>query len=220
MFIIISNRDVILDIDEAISEKEYGLSVGNPERLIYSKSLGVIKSISDIPSYVVPREYSWNESQEFFPTPKLPKSEDENSIDSLKKQLGILPPHEAPQTIVEYKENKIYEITKFCEEEILSGFYSDARGEEEWYTNSRDDQNNIIGQATLATLNLSFVPQWKSAVENICSDFTMEQIVKLSTDGAIFKTERIKKFDLLKEQVIYATTIEEVSTITWVKRVW
>ncbi|WP_018307554.1 hypothetical protein [Desulfitobacterium hafniense] len=141
-------------------------------------------------------------------------------LDLLKKQLNLISPYQKPLSLEEYKANKVYEISKECEDEILSGFYSDARGEMEWYTNSRDDQNNLIGQATLATLNPSFIPQWKSATEYICTNFTMEQIIKLSTDGAVFKTERIKAFDMLKAQILSATTVEEVEGIVWTKKVW
>ncbi|AFM02390.1 hypothetical protein Desde_4129 [Desulfitobacterium dehalogenans ATCC 51507] len=141
-------------------------------------------------------------------------------LELLKKQLNLISPYQNPLSLEEHKANKAYEISKECEDEILSGFYSDARGEIEWYTNSRDDQNNLIGQATLATLNPSFIPQWKSATEYICTDFTMEQIIKLSTDGAVFKTERIKAFDMLKAQILSATTVEEVEVIEWTKKVW
>ncbi len=138
----------------------------------------------------------------------------------LKQKLRILPPISNPSTLQDYQTNKIYELSKACETEILAGFYSTARGIREWFTNSRDDQNNIVGQATLATLNPAIIPQWKSANESICTDFSMAQIIQLATDGALFKTERIKTFEMLKVAVMSANTVEEVEAIAWADKVW
>ncbi|HHY27424.1 MAG TPA: hypothetical protein GX523_11915 [Desulfitobacterium dehalogenans] len=162
--------------------------------------------------------YEYHENLPYNPSdsPNIPSAD----IELLKRQLNLVSPYSEPRSLEEHEANKLFEISRECEDEILSGFYSNARGTMEWYTNSRDDQNNLIGQATLATLNPSFVPQWKSATESICTDFTMEQIIKLSTDGAVFKTERIKAFDTLKAQVLFATTVEEVEKIVWTKKVW
>lgn len=150
--------------------------------------------------------------------PELKPSDPE--VTELKQQLGLVAPYFNPSTLDEIKVNKIYELSKACEEEILAGFYSNARGTKEWYTNSRDDQSNVIAQASLATLNPSIVPQWKSAAERICTDFTLAQIVQLATDGATFKTERIKALETLKVQVSPLTTEAEVRAITWAQKVW
>jgi len=144
----------------------------------------------------------------------------EQELVKIKQQLGEIPPITSPSTLQDYQTNKMYELSKACEEEILAGFYSTARGISEWFTNSRDDQNNIIGQAALTSLNPVITPQWKSAAESICTDFTLAQITQLATDGAIFKTERIKTFETLKVAVMACTAIAEVEEITWVQKVW
>lgn len=149
----------------------------------------------------------------------IPKSQ-EQIIAELQNANGLIPPVTVPTTLEDYKQNKIYELSKACEEEILAGFYSECRGSREWYTNSRDDQSNIIGQATLATLNPAIIPQWKSANEPICTDFTLAQITQLATDGAAFKTERIKTFETLKVAVLVAGSIEAVEAIAWTQKVW
>jgi len=118
------------------------------------------------------------------------------------------------------QQNKIYELNVACEQEILAGFYSSCRGTQEFFTNSRDDQNRVISQATLATLNPSYAPEWKSASETICTPFTMEQIVQLATEGATFMTERIKMFETLRNQVVACETIECVGEIVWENYVW
>lgn len=145
---------------------------------------------------------------------------EDDAIIVLKREQGLLSPYANPSTLDEIRANKIYELSKACESEILAGFYSDCRGTREWFTNSRDDQSNIIAQASLTTLNPAIVPQWKSADESICTDFTLAQITQLATDGAIFKTDRIKTFETLKIQVMACTTIEEVQAISWAPKVW
>jgi len=124
-----------------------------------------------------------------------------------------------PPSLSEIQQQKILELATKCEQEILEGFYSTARGIREWFTNSRDDQANVMAQASLATLNPTIIPQWKSASENICTDFTLEQIVQLATDGALFKTERMKTFEALKQQVMLCT-VECVGGISWANYTW
>lgn len=133
----------------------------------------------------------------------------------IKQTFNLIPPINNPITLQDYQQNKIYELKVSCEEEILAGFYSNCRGIAEWFTNSRDDQNRVISQASIATLNPSYIPEWKSANETICTPFTMEQIIQLATDGANFMTERIKTFETLRNQVMDALTIEGVSEILW-----
>ena len=118
------------------------------------------------------------------------------------------------------KETKVLELYSACEQEILRGFNSSCRGTVEWFTNSRDDQNRVISQASIVTINPKYVPEWKSASEHICTPFTMAQIIQLATDGALFMTERIKVFEALKNQVKSALTAKEVNSILWINKVW
>jgi len=123
-------------------------------------------------------------------------------------------------SLSDIQQQKILELSVKCEQEILEGFYSTARGINEWFTNSRDDQANVIAQASLCTLNPTIIPQWKSASESICTDFTSGQIIQLATDGALFKTERMKTFEVLKQQVVLCKAVECVGEISWVNYIW
>jgi len=153
-------------------------------------------------------------------TLRLEQVQTKSELITIKQTFNLIPPIENTITLEDYQKNKIYELSLECEQEILAGFYSSCRGTQEWFTNTRDDQNRVISQATLATLNPSFIPEWKSASETICTPFTMEQIVQLATEGATFMTERIKVFEILRNQVVACKTIECVGEIVWENYVW
>jgi hypothetical protein len=203
-----------------MEEVENGILVGG-DRIIYPYSIAVMKQVVSIPEGVTAMKYYYTDENGFVKIPDpVPEQSESPEVTEMKVQLGIIPPYGSPTTLSEEKANKTYELSKACESEILSGFYSTARGASEWYTNSRDDQTNLMGQITLATLVPTFMPQWKSSTESICSDFTLEQITKVATDGGLFKTERIKVYDTLKAQVLSATTVEEVNAVVWQNKVW
>jgi len=222
MKILLSPYKIITEFNQNISQTPKGILVGieGQGATLYPPSLGFsFAEVGTIPEGVEPLKYCYDEVQGFYENLEyVPKPEEE--LMALKKQLSLIPPVSSPISLNDYQANKIYELSKACETEILAGFYSTCRGTKEWFTNSRDDQNNIIGQATLATLNPSIIPQWKSADESICTDFTMAQITQLATDGALFKTERIKTFETLKVQVLQTSIIEEVQAIIWTNKVW
>ena len=153
-------------------------------------------------------------------TLRLEQVQTKSELITIKQTFNLIPPIENTITLEDYQQNKIYELNVACEQEILAGFYSSCRGTQEFFTNSRDDQNRVISQATLATLNPSYAPEWKSASETICTPFTMEQIVQLATEGATFMTERIKMFETLRNQVVACETIECVGEIVWENYVW
>jgi hypothetical protein len=147
---------------------------------------------------------------------------------SLKQQLGLLPPLMEPITLDDYKANKKYELSKACEAEILAGFYSAARGTREWFTNSERDQAYIKNQYDLARdFPGVYIPQWKSAAETVCTDFTFEQIRQLVLDGAAFLVERRHTYDVSSDQIDAITdsagmqaAIEAVQAISWTNKVW
>lgn len=149
---------------------------------------------------------------------KVTTLEEENV--QLKQQLGLLPPVSNPTTLQDHQTNKIYELYKACEAEILAGFYSSARGTNEWYTNSRDDQSYVLGQSFLASANPAYRCYWKTASEVICTPFTAAQIIQLANDGAAFMLDRRLAWDNKKLAALQATAIEEVEEVTWVNKVW
>ncbi|WP_207668617.1 hypothetical protein [Dehalobacter sp. 12DCB1] len=212
---ILVENEVVLAVMDTYEQKENGKLING---CIFPMG-SVINVIT--PADVVPQKYCYDSTNGFYLNPNYVEYiSPEQELIKIKKKLGEIPPITSPSTLLDYQTNKIFELSKACEEEILTGFYSTARGTSEWYTNSRDDQSNIIAQATLATLNPAIIPQWKSANESICTDFTLAQMTQLATDGAIFKTERIKTFETLKVAVLACTTIEEVEAISWSKKVW
>lgn len=140
-----------------------------------------------------------------------------SELTELKKQLNILPPISNPITLEDYKINKIYELSVNCNQHILNGFYSDCRGEIEFYSFSELDQTNIMGYISMLNSDPTIPIIWKSAMETLCTPFTKEQMIQLAKDGLIHKQENIYKFELLRNQVIDLTTdtIEKVEEIIW-----
>lgn len=122
---------------------------------------------------------------------------------------------------------KIQELSDACQQDIISGFTSDALGTVNFYDSGEVDQLNLIG-ATTATAPTPDYPTGASvyyAVRPIVNDIQqpktyMEhsygQLRKVLYDGSVFKLIRLQKFndkrDYINNNVL---TPAEIDSITW-----
>jgi hypothetical protein len=114
------------------------------------------------------------------------------------------------------KDNKLNELNKVCNQSISKGFYSSVLGEEHFYRfNLEEDQINFNQQATMLLLNASVTSvYWKTEDAGILLH-SREQFLQLLDDASNHKQNNIDYYWQLKNQVLNATTIEEVNSIVW-----
>lgn len=112
-----------------------------------------------------------------------------------------------------YKTNKIMALSQACETEIVSGFMSNALGAPHTYQSDRDDQLNLIGMVASGTDDyfkcFDFATSWGYKLH------TASQLLQVLNDGKNTKLIKLQKFNTLKEQVLSATTKEEIDLIVW-----
>lgn len=110
------------------------------------------------------------------------------------------------------KDKKVEELSASCEIEIISGFISNALGTGHLYQSDRDDQLNLLGvQGSDGA--------FKCSVDNgVTWEYVLHTSAQLSTvlsDGRIFKSDLLIKFNTLKTQVVAVTTQIELDLIIW-----
>lgn len=119
------------------------------------------------------------------------------------------------------KLHKIAELSSTCEEKIITTFKSSCLGTEKAFDCTRDDQNNIAGLVSKATLILANPNiqdkdlSWKATGEPICYQWTPAQVLQLGVDLYNHKTSIIKRFEHLRIYVNEAKTVAEALAITW-----
>ena len=120
-----------------------------------------------------------------------------------------------------YKDRKIAELEAKMEEEVLAGFYSSAKkdengnGIEKFYPFTQSDQDLMTGQLTLIAAGSSLPIYWKTLNEPLGYTFTKEEFLKLCEDGAISRQTKMIKFQKLRYLVHQAKTEAEIDAINW-----
>jgi hypothetical protein len=113
-----------------------------------------------------------------------------------------------------YKEQKIAELNRRCNESILAGFTSNALGIDSFYSFDYDAQLNFSGMLNAITAEL--VPEpvvWKAS--NVPQNHTFTQFKTVFLHGLAHKNNMISKYWTLKNQVDLAGSNEEVALISW-----
>jgi hypothetical protein len=111
-----------------------------------------------------------------------------------------------------HKQLKIDILSEKCEEAIITGFKS-SNGH--WYRTNRDDQINMIGQKDLlmADETVTIVP-WKTEDTGYINH-TREEWLQVYIEAFKHKKTQLLKYNTLKQQVLNATTHNEIVAIKW-----
>lgn len=110
---------------------------------------------------------------------------------------------------------KIGDLNSKCNQTILSGFASSALSVSHNYDFDYEAQMNFSGM--MNAVNASIAPAsitWKTTDAGNLAH-TQAQFKQLYADGMNFKNTQITKYWNLKAQVLAATTVSQVNTITW-----
>ncbi len=107
---------------------------------------------------------------------------------------------------------KINQINQFCETAIVSGFKSSALGIEHTYKSDRDDQINLMG---LVTTGLDDVCKCSDGEIWEWKPHTSTQLKEVFDNGIAYKKQMLIKANTYKNQVLSATTVEEINKIVW-----
>lgn len=115
------------------------------------------------------------------------------------------------QTLSFHKQVKIDELNKKCEEAIAAGFWSQATGH--FYKFDLYDQINFLEAKASLTPEDQYIT-WKTEDAGQVVH-TVEQFFQVCEEAKQHKWNCITKFWTLKEQVLNATTHEEIDAIQW-----
>jgi hypothetical protein len=134
-------------------------------------------------------------------------------VEAYRAELASMQPQ---PTLEDIKAGKLAALSYACQEEVFSGFSSDALGSPHTYSSQIEDQMNLIGVQIQAIAGQS--------VNYVCVDsagvkegrlHTPAQIQQVFAAGAGIKQNLISKFHQLREQVEAATIADVVHQISW-----
>lgn len=143
------------------------------------------------------------------------RSLDPNSYSSIVwlNQI-IIPQSQLDQDISNYyKTKRIEELSLETRANIEKGFISNALGYDRWYDGFVEDQLNIAG-ATVAAEKMGyflFPCRDPITMEKDYISHTHEQMLQVSSDGALFKLSLLKRFNDVKTYILNnSLTFEEL----------
>jgi hypothetical protein len=119
------------------------------------------------------------------------------------------------------KENKIKELDAACAANIYSGFYSDAKLDEnnepvmKLYPFDEQDQDNMTGLIALVSVKSDTPIYWKAKGELQSYQWTANELKQLCYDSYMVKLYKMQAFHILRQQVLECTTKEDVEAIVW-----
>ena len=116
----------------------------------------------------------------------------------------------------EIRNEKIEEINKACEIEIISGFTSTALGDEYLYQSDRDDQLNLMGLVANQKDNYLKCGIYENKKFNWDYKIhTIDQLKNVLADGAEYKLKILTKANILKNNINNSIPLEEIDRIIW-----
>ena len=131
------------------------------------------------------------------------------------KLLNLTPPVEVPITLLDYQQNKIYELNVACNNAILAGFTSTATGVPHQYKFDMEYQANLNQELTMLLADISVISvNWPTKDGGVIAH-TRLQFIQLCKDSKTFKETNIYRYFGLKAQVMSSTTITQVNTFIW-----
>lgn len=127
-----------------------------------------------------------------------------------------------PQTLEEYKEAKIKELSQSCQTTIIGGFSSTAyQSIDKIYDSTLEDQANITGNALSAVSKVANVPGCENdkfyyhARGEEFVEWQATECLQLARDFKLFKEQQLIKNKQLQAYINTLTTVEEVQSVTW-----
>lgn len=134
---------------------------------------------------------------------------------TVQQYLNLLPPVENPITLDDYKQNKIYEVNRDCNNFILSGFNSSCLGENHSYKFDMEYQSNFaltIGAVSVSP-DILEIP-WPTIDQGILVH-SQPQFIQLYLDGKAFMESNLYKYFGMKAQILVMTSLEEINNMVW-----
>jgi len=165
---------------------------------------------------------------ENFPTVIFVCNGDPHNYDDVEWLGGDeLPPKEILDSLIfaKFKNDKIAELSKACNQVIISGFTSNALGYDCIYDSEEVDQLNITGVLTMISptpdnqMGYSAPYAVRPIVDGVVTPkvyltHSYFQLRKALTDGGTFKLVMLQKFNDKRDLVSVADTIDKINNIT------
>lgn len=129
----------------------------------------------------------------------------------------IIPKEELDDKLIKlHKSKKIEELSNQARSKIESGFISNALGYDRFYDGKIEDQLNIAGATVAADQSGYFLFPCRDpeTLEKSYISHSHEQMIKVSSDGALFKLNILKYFNDIKTHILNSNlTISEIDSI-------
>lgn len=139
----------------------------------------------------------------------------QTQLTTVQKNLSTIPPIDTPVTLQDYQTNKIYELNTACNQDILSGFTSEATGIAHQYKFNKDYQDNIAQDGMMLALDPTITSiDWPTKDAGVVTH-TRSQFIQLCKDAKVFKDNNMYRYFGLKAQVLATTTVDQVSVFSW-----
>lgn len=130
----------------------------------------------------------------------------------------IIPKTELDEKLIQlHKIKKIEELSLQVRAKIEQGFISNALGYNRFYDGKVEDQLNIAGATVAADQSGYFMFPCRDpeTFEKSYVNHSHEQMIKVSSDGALFKLNILKYFNDIKSHILNTNlTIDEINAIT------
>jgi hypothetical protein len=136
----------------------------------------------------------------------LPKWDGEKWIEGNETTISL--------DLASLKTQKVSELDRLTNEDILNGFYSDCTGETKFYGMNYEDQQNMSGIMTLIANGIEKTIYWKEK-GGFPTVYTKEQFMQLYSDAYDSKEQKWMRFHQLKAQVEQCQNADELDLIQW-----
>lgn len=122
----------------------------------------------------------------------------------------------ASDILEDIRQSKISILNNACNASILSGFTSNALGDEHTYDFDYEAQTNLGGMlnAIMAEIVTEEI-DWKAS--GLPVPHTINQFKQVYADGLTHKNSLITKYWMLKSQVLSAHSVEDIESVFWSK---
>ena len=112
-------------------------------------------------------------------------------------------------------DRKIAELKAACTNAIYEGFTSVATGFNFGF-NQHDQENFTQQMLLIVASNGNYTDQirWKTK-EGTVEPLTVSKFISLTNEAAVHKTTQQDKYWVLEQQVLKATTVEEIEAVIW-----
>jgi hypothetical protein len=142
---------------------------------------------------------------------------------------SVLPPKDEMDVAVleRIKTLKVAELSEACRNEIISGFTSNALGQDGLYDSYEVDQLNLVGSVSAISPspnapNGSAMPYAVRPIVDgvvqpkVYTVHTYAQLRQVMQDGTVFKLTKLQKFNAKRDYVNFnCSTHEQVDAVTW-----